>query len=242
MGLDDLYTGLTLPTGDPGQDAWVALCMVSSLDGAAAVDGLSGGLGGEADRLALQRLRASHDVTLVGAGTVRDEGYGPMGGSEDRRADRVRRGLAPVARLAIVTRSGRLDPDLRVFSDPAQLPLVLTSAAADAEALERLDGRADIHVLGDDTLDGPTIIEHLAAAGLRRIVCEGGPSLNQALLSADLVDELFLTLAPVLVGGEAPRIIGGPDGDADRTFRPVSILEHEGDLLVRYRHARHRPE
>jgi riboflavin biosynthesis pyrimidine reductase len=213
--------------------------MVSSVDGAAAVDGLSGGLGGEADRLALQRLRGSHDVTLVGAGTVRDEGYGPIGGSDERRAARVRRGLAPVARLAIVTRSGRLDPELRAFGDPSEPPLVLASGAADAQALQRLDGRAELHVLGDDDLDGPTIVGHLASLGLRRIVCEGGPSLNQALLSADLIDEVFLTVAPVLVGGEAPRIIGGPDGDPARAFRPVSVFEHGGDLLVRYRHERH---
>jgi riboflavin biosynthesis pyrimidine reductase len=238
--LDELYRGLTLPTGGPDRDGWVALCMVSSLDGAVALDGVSGGLGGDADLLALSRLRASNDVSLVGAGTVRDERYGPLRGSAARREDRAARGLRPVPRLAIVSRSGALDPELPVFADPEHPPLVLTSDAADQRRLARLEDRAELHVFPDGQLGGGVVVEHLVSLGLPRILCEGGPTLNQALLTEDRIDEVFLTLAPTLVGGSAARIVAGR-AEAPRGFELVSVFEHAGDLLLRHRRGTHRP-
>ncbi|MFP4234068.1 MAG: dihydrofolate reductase family protein, partial [Nitriliruptoraceae bacterium] len=131
LPLEELYAGLVLADPAPGRDTHVALCLVSSADGAVAVAGLSGGLGGPADLRALSQLRAANDVSLVGAGTVRDEGYAPLTGTPERRAARAAKGLRPVPRLAIVTASGRLDPSLEVFGDPEEPPIVLTSEAAD---------------------------------------------------------------------------------------------------------------
>lgn len=237
LPLEALYHGLTLP--DPGPDrGWVALCMVSSVDGAVAVDGRSGGLGGAADLLALSRLRGSNDVSVVGAGTVREERYGPLTGGAARREDRARRGLSPAPRLAIVSRSGELDPSSRVFADPDEPPLLLVSEAADERVLAGLADRAEVRKVGGAALDARTVIDELVGLGLRRIVCEGGPRLNQAMLAADLVDEIFLTIAPTLVGGTAPRIVAG-DTEHVQGFRLVSLFEHEGDLLLRYRHPRH---
>ena len=159
--LRELYVGLTLPEGSDRHRSWVALCMVASVDGAVAVDGLSDGLGGEADRLALSRLRASNDVSLVGAGTVRTERYHPLSGSARRREDRVKRGLRASPRLAIVTRSGRLDPELPVFSDPGERPLLLTCERADPAALARLEDLAEVHVLGEDTVPIERALDHL---------------------------------------------------------------------------------
>jgi riboflavin biosynthesis pyrimidine reductase len=237
LPLDDLYAGLTLRDPGPGT-GWVALCMVSSADGAVSVDGRSGGLGGRADLLALARLRAANDVSLVGARTVREEGYGPPTGDEQRRADRARRGLRPAPRLAIVSGSGRLDPDHRVLGDADEPPLLLVPRTADRAALAALEGRAEIHVLDTDELRADLIVDALVQRGLRRILCEGGPQLNQAMLAADLVDEVFLTLAPTLVGGAASRIVAGSEEHV-RDLALVSAFEHAGDLLLRYRHARH---
>jgi riboflavin biosynthesis pyrimidine reductase len=238
LELDGLYRGLTLR--DPGDaHAWTAVCMVSSVDGAVAVDGRSGGLGGRADLLALARLRASNDVSVVGASTVRQEGYGPPTGGAQRRADRADRGLRPAPRLAIVSGSGRLDPDHAVFGDRDEPPLLFVPRGADPDALAALEDRAEVHQLEAEGMRADLVVDALAAMGLRRILCEGGPQLNQAMLAADLVDEVFLTLAPTLVGGPASRIVAG-DEEHVRDLHLVSAFEHEGDLLLRYRHDRHR--
>lgn len=237
LALDEIYAGLTLREPAPGR-AWVALCMVASLDGAVSVEGRSGGLGGEADRLALSRLRGSNDVSVVGADTVRRERYSTLTGTSDRRRDRAARGLTPVPRLAIVSRSGQLDPQLPVFADPDHRPLLLVSDAADGRALDRLDGHAQIVPIGGDALNAHRVVEELVALGLRRILCEGGPRINQAMLAGDLVDEVFLTVAPTMIGGPATRIVTGDDEHV-RHVRIVSVIEHDGDLLLRYRHARH---
>lgn len=239
LELDELYAGLTLPAGTTDQSAWVGLCMVTSLDGAVSVDGRSGGLGGPADLLALSRLRGSNDVSIVGAGTVRQERYGPLTGGAARRADRERRGLTPSPRLAIITSSGHLDPELPVFDDAAERPLVLISSAADPEALTALAAIAELHVIDEMPLSPAAIVERLVSLGLRRILCEGGPRLNQAMLEADLIDEVFLTLAPTAVGGLATRIAYG-DAEVRRDLDLISVMEHGGDLMLRYRHPRHR--
>jgi riboflavin biosynthesis pyrimidine reductase len=244
LDLSELYAGLTLDTGARAGSTgstWVALCMVSSLDGAVAVDGLSGGLGGAADLLALSRLRGSNDVSIVGAGTVRDERYVPLTGSESRRRDRAARGLRPVPRIAIVTRSGLLDPDLPIFSDPAEPPLIVAGSHADEEALAALAPRAEIHRVEGSEVSADALLGLLAELGLPRVLCEGGPRLNQVLLAADRIDEVFVTIAPTLVGGPAPRIVHGAD-EAARSMQLVSAFEHGGDLLLRYRHERHRPD
>jgi riboflavin biosynthesis pyrimidine reductase len=240
MDLDELYAGLTLDTGAPDRSTWVALCMVSSLDGAVAVDGLSGGLGGAADLLALSRLRAANDVSIVGAGTVRDERYVPLTGTEARRRDRAARGLRPVPRIAIVTRSGRLEPDLPIFSDPSEPPIVVAGADADEDALDALTACAQIHRVDGGDVSADALLELLAELGLPRVLCEGGPHLNQVMLAADRIDEAFVTIAPSLVGGPAPRIIHGAT-QAARSMQLISVFEQGGDLLLRYRHGRHRP-
>ena len=234
LAMDELYAGLTLDDPEPGRGVYVALSMVSSADGAVAVEGLSGGLGGEADLRALSRLRGANDVSLVGAGTVRDEGYVPLTGTPERQADRVARGLRHAPRLAIVTASGRLPPDLEVFSDPDEPPIVLSSRQADREALAAIEGRAEVHLVTDGDLTAEVIVSTLVGLGLPRVLCEGGPRLNQVMLAGGRIDEVFMTLAPTLVGGPVPRIISGEDEVATDLVL-VSVHEHEGDLLLRYR-------
>ncbi len=237
LELDAVYDGLTLDAGS-GDRATVALGMVSSVDGAAALDGQTTALGGPADRMAFRRLRAACDAILVGAGTVRDEDYGPPGGSATRQADRLARGLAAVPRLVIVTGRLRLDPAQRVFSDPTRRPLVVTTTLAPASAASALAPVADLLRLGDETVDLPALVSRLAMLGLRRVLCEGGPSLNAALLADDLVDEVFLTVYPALLGGAAPRIVAGSGRTQVHPLALATMHEHDGELLLHYRRVR----
>lgn len=233
--LRELYAGLTLPVRGPRRPWWVAMCMVASADGAAATGGRSGGLGGEADRLALARLRGAGDAVLVGAATVREEGYGPLVGPRERREDRRSRGLAAVPRLVVLTNSGNLDPASAPFTHPEQRPLVLTSEARAEDVRRHLDDAADVVAAGATAVDLPAALGHLAGLGLSRIVCEGGPRVNGQLLGQGLVDEAFVTIAPLTVAGDAPRIAQGPGREQLSPLRLESVWHHEGDLLLRYR-------
>ena len=133
-----------------------------------------------------------------------------------------------------MTASGRLDPDLRVFSAPVEPPLVLTSELADPAALHAIENLGDIHRLPGGQLTVDAITSTLASLGLRRALLEGGPRLNQQVLAAGALDEVFVTIAPTLVGGEVRRILSGDD-EAATPLELISAYEHGGDLLLRYR-------
>jgi riboflavin-specific deaminase-like protein len=235
--VERLYEDLILDAGTTR--AHVALGMVVSLDGAVTVDGVSGDLGGDADQVAFRRLRDAADAILVGAGTVRAEDYGPPRATEARRRARLERGLGETPRLVIVSGSLSLAPDLRVFSDPSARPIVVTAAGADAHRRRVLDPVAEVLVAGDREVDLAAAIDALTERGLVRVACEGGPSLNGALLAADLVDEIFVTVAPVAVAGDGPRLARGPQPLDSRRFALAEVHEHTGELLLRYRRIRH---
>jgi riboflavin biosynthesis pyrimidine reductase len=187
----------------------VRMNFVSSIDGAATTGGLTAGLSSPADKRVFDILRRLCDVVLVGAGTVRAEGYGAMrldgASAEWRRAN----GLADQPVFAIVSGALHLDPGSAVFSEAPVRPVVVTvgaSAGAKKEAFSRV---ADVLVCGDARLDVRAMLGELARRGLRQVLCEGGPTLFGALLEADCVDELCLTLSPQLEAGAAPRIATG---------------------------------
>lgn len=234
VGLEQLYAGLTLAAPTRSDRARVAVGMVSSVDGAAARDGRTRELGGAADRQAFGRLRAACDAVLVGAGTVRAENYRPPTGTAARRTDRTARGLAAVPTLVIV--SGTLDLDVhhRVFSDPSHRPVLLTHEASPSTRREALAKVADLLVLGCDEVDLEAGLRWLAAHGLGRVLCEGGPTLNGAMFAADLVDEVFLTLAPIAIGGAAPRIVTSSE-QTGRDLELVQLHAHEHEVMLHYR-------
>ena len=210
---------------------------VTSLDGSATVKGLSGGLGGPADKLVFDTLRRLADVVLVGAGTARSEGYGAMRLPDADEQWRVEHGLAPQPTFALV--SGRLDLDATsdIFTKAPVRPLVLTSAAAPADARDALGEVAEAVSCGDDHAEPQLIIDALVSRGLPQILCEGGPSLFGTFIAADLVDELCLTVSPLLEGGAGIRISHG-ESEAARRMRLVHVLESDGLLLTRYARAR----
>lgn len=236
MDLHDLHADLTLNEGH--DRAWLAIDMVASLDGAATVGGRTERLGGEADRVVFGRLRAAADAILIGAGTVRSEKYGPGGGSAGRQQDRVSRGLAPRPRMVIVSRSLELSVDHRIFSDPEHPPLIVTHGGAPADRARRLEAVAEVVRFGDSDVDLPGLLAWLPSRGLGRVLCEGGPQLNGYLLASDLIDEVFLTVAPSAFGGPASRIVQGVTELPGRGFELSSVHEHDHELLLRYRRAR----
>jgi riboflavin-specific deaminase-like protein len=219
----------------PHRDApRVRMNFVSSADGAVTLEGRSGPLGGETDRAVMRVLRAMADVVMVGAGTVRVEEYGGIGGEDEDAAWRRAHGLSPVPRPAVVSRSLRLDPRHPFFVRAEARPLVITCAAAPAEQRDALAEVADVLECGDESVDLGDALGALAHRGLTQVLCEGGPHLFGSLLDAGLVDEVCVTIAPRFVGGTAGRIAqGAPEGD--RPFGlAASFADEDGFVFLRY--------
>ncbi len=209
--------------------------MVASVDGRVTVGGVSGPLGGPADRRVFHSLRTIPDVIVVAAGTVRAESYGPPASDEAERARREANGVWPVARLAIVTGRVALDFDTALFHDEASRPIVITGEAAPAERLAAAREVADVIVAGDRHVDPARALHALREVGARVALLEGGPSLNGAFVGAGLVDEVCLTVSPMLVGGDGPGIIRGPEPDAAADLELAHVLTEDGFLFLRYR-------
>lgn len=206
--------------------------MVLSADGAAAHDGSSLPLSTAADKVVFRTLRAVADVVLVGAGTARAEDYGPIPVAEARRAWRVAHGRTERPPLALVSRSLDLDPGLRCFTGEVR-PLVVTCAAAPADRRAALAEVADVVVAGDAEVDLAAALDALAGRGLGRVLCEGGPSLLGDLVVAGLLDELCMTLSPLLAGS-GPGLLAAAL-PAPVPLELLHVLEEDGSLLLRYR-------
>jgi riboflavin biosynthesis pyrimidine reductase len=215
----------------------VRMNFVMSLDGAVALDGRSGGLGDPADRLAMGVLRTLADVVLVGAGTVRAEGYGGLRLRSENRAWRRAHGLPDAPRIAIVSSALELDPAGAVFAEAEERPLVFTHEASDPARRAALAEVAELVDCGAERVEPALVRTALAERGMPQILCEGGPHLFGALLDADLVDELCLSLSPLLVSGGAGRIAQGLTQHA-RRMRLVHALPAGDLLLLRYARAR----
>jgi riboflavin biosynthesis pyrimidine reductase len=204
---------------------------VSSVDGAAAREGRSGGLSGPADQRFFELLRRVCDVVMVGAGTVRDERYGAMRVSEASARWRVAHGRGEHPLFAIVTAALDLDPASGIFTHAPLRPLIITTERAPGKA--RFADVAEVVVAGGSQVDGALAVAALRQRGLRRVLCEGGPSLFGTLLAADVVDELCLTVEPSLEAGDAPRIANG-DLPAPRDLHLATALRSGDTLLLRY--------
>ncbi|ALE06691.1 hypothetical protein AL755_16545 [Arthrobacter sp. ERGS1:01] len=233
---DDL---LAAPFTAPGSKTWVSFNFVSSIDGAATVDGRSGALGNADDQHFFQLMRRNADVILVGAQTVRSEGYGGELLSPEAQAWRADRGLPVHPPLAIVSGSLNLDPTLEVFTDAPVRPLVITTAAAPPVRRAALAAVADVVDAGADTLDAGALLAGLAGRGLHRVHSEGGPTVLGTFAAADKVDELCLTVSPLLVGGTAKRIAdvlpgGDGEGAGPRAMTLAQIHKAGSMLFLRY--------
>lgn len=216
---------------------WVRANFVSTLDGGAAVEGKSGELGGAGDRALFGALRERCDVVLVGAGTVRTEDYSGVHLGAGQRRNRRTRGQSELPPIAIVTHSGNLDRDLKVFTRTEVRPLVITPESKAGAARDRLAAAADVVACSGkdpDAVDLSVAMAELASRGLLRVLTEGGPSLLGALIEERLLDELCLTLTPAVVGGQTSRIAQGA-GDVLTPMRRAQLLgDSDGYLYARY--------
>lgn len=214
---------------------WVRVNFVSSADGAVAVDGRSDGLSSPADKRLFAMIRDLADVVLVGAGTALAEGYRGVQPSEVRADRRARHGLPGLPAIAVVTRRCSIPADSGLLTDTITPTIVLTCAAAPADRRAALTAAgADVVVTGTDTVDLRGALDALAERGLLRVACEGGPGLFGSLIAADLVDELCLSLSPLLAGGDADRIGHSSLPATPRTMRLGSVLSEDDMLFLRY--------
>ena len=212
----------------------VRMNFVESADGAVTLRGRSGTLGGETDRDVMSVLRTLSDVVVVGAGTIRVEGYGGVALPPDDVAWRRENGLADQPHVAVVSNHLSLDPDAPLFAEAARRPIVVTRADAPADRLRELEAVADLIVCGEASVNLTMMLERFEHRGLTQVLCEGGPRLFGALLDADLVDQVCLTIAPRFVGGDAGRIDAGA-AERDRRFRLAgSFVDDDGFVFLRY--------
>ena len=229
---------------------YVMLNMVSTLDGQTTLDGRSGGLSGPADRELFHALRLAVDAVMAGAGTVRAERYGRIVADAARRRLRVERGLCEEPLACIV--SGRLalqGSEVPLLAEPAARVAILTPSSASLPAGVAAAKVDYIRAARDGQLDLAAALAELQARfGVRTLLCEGGPRLNAQLLGAGLVDELFLSLSPLLAGGdfdgnpahpnpahpEALRILAGPSRSPPVALELRGVLEHDSGLFLRY--------
>ena len=205
--------------------------MVTSLDGATAVGGTSSALGDDDDRRLFHALRASCDVVLVGAGTVRAEVYHPIHLEPEVVERRLSLGLRGVPRLAIVSQSLWLDPSAPVFSRLDETPYVVTHG--EAELPPDLAARSEVIGAGNGSVDLARAVRSLFDRGQEVILCEGGPTLNGHLVRADLVDELNLTLSPLMVVGVSNQLARG-QAASPVDFRLDRLMTGDRMLFVRY--------
>ncbi|WP_246121402.1 pyrimidine reductase family protein [Actinoallomurus bryophytorum] len=224
-------TELTNVYAYPPTDRWLRANMVTSLDGAASYEGKVSHLGSEADQQVLSLLRGLSDVVIVGANTVRVEGYGPMPPRDSWRD--IRRGRPPAPPLAIVSARLDLDFDAPVFADAYVRPILITCASAPEERRKRAEQRAEVLVCGDLIADIGEALDALAERGLTRQLSEGGPRLLAEIAAAGRLDELCLTLSPRIVAGTGPRIVNGPLIE-DLPMSLGNVFEEDGFLFMRY--------
>ncbi|MDO5499394.1 MAG: pyrimidine reductase family protein [Propionibacteriaceae bacterium] len=232
----DILAPYAVPRGHADGRAWMMANMVAGVDGTAAVDGRVGPLSEGPDVELFRLMRALADVVVVGAETVRREGYGPVRLPEARQAARVEAGRTPLPPVAVVSRSLELNWAAPLFTEAATPTMVITCAAAPPERLDRARDSAEVLVVGEESVDLAALLAALAARGLPTVLCEGGPTLLGRLAAAGLLDELCLTLTP-LMGGDPLPVALTPAGGATSAYRLCHALGHDSTLFLRYERA-----
>jgi riboflavin-specific deaminase-like protein len=215
----------------PEERPYVAMNFATTVDGRATIGGVSGPIGSETDTRMLAGLRTRFDAVMIGAGTMRAERYGRLVPDQEKRERRERLGLPHDPLMVIV--SGRLDLpwEAPLFTAGRGRVLVFTASEAEPPAtattlrVVRHEGAVDLR---------EALRQLRRERGVRALLCEGGPRLHAELQAGGLVDDLFLTIAPKLAGGEAPRLIEG-ELAAVAPLELSWLLESEGELFARYR-------
>jgi riboflavin-specific deaminase-like protein len=210
---------------------YLILNFATTIDGRAAISGKSGPIGSGTDTEMLQRLRTRVDAVMIGAGTMRAERYDRIVSNPDLRAYRERTGLAHDPLAVIVSNRLELPWDAGLFTDGGGRIVIFT--ASEEEPPEAATPVTVVRHPEGVELDR-ALAWLLKERGIRSVLCEGGPTLHGRLREGGLADELFLTIAPKLAGGEGPRILEGALPDVEEV-ELAWLLESDGELFARYR-------
>lgn len=236
LGERDLVELLRFPV--PPTGAWLRTNFVTTVDGSiSGPDGSSGSINTPSDQRMFALHRALADAVVVAGGTARHEGYRAVDLDPWQSELRAEENLAPYPTLVVVTASARLDPGIAAPASGEGGPVVVVTTAGKPDAELAPLRRAGIEVLemGEDEVDLRGMVDDLAGRGLPRLLCEGGPTLHRDLVALGLVDELLLTLAPVLVGGVGARTTAGPalPSPVDLALQHA-LLGDDGALFTSY--------
>jgi riboflavin biosynthesis pyrimidine reductase len=215
----------------------VRLNMIVSVDGGTSWNGVSGALGGPADKALFAVMRSFADVILVASGTMKAEQYGPAELPPAVRDARRTRGQTEVPRIAVVSRSCDFDWTSPFFTDARERPVIVTVASASARGRDEAAAVADVVIAGEEDVDLEVALIELGARSGAHVLAEGGPTLNGALAQAGLLDELCVSLSPLLASGDAKRLIAGSALDNLERLRLHSVCEADDYLFLRYRPA-----
>jgi riboflavin biosynthesis pyrimidine reductase len=232
---DALAPYLEVERSQPLHECWVTGHMVAGLDGTASVDGRVGSLSTRPDQELFRRMREVADIVLVGAETVRREGYGVVRLDENARAQRRQRGQSPTPPLALVSRSLAFDWTAKVFADAPEdaRTHVITCASADPERRAEAEAVAEVVVAGDDRVEPAAAMQALAGLGHRVVLCEGGPTWLGELVAADRLDELCLSISPMM-GGDPLPVSVTPPGAGMAEFELKGAMAEDHTLFLRY--------
>ncbi|MGD1059081.1 MAG: dihydrofolate reductase family protein [Solirubrobacteraceae bacterium] len=230
--------GLWQRPGAPQERRHMMLNMIATVDGRASLGGRSGPLSDRADRALFHGLRSAVDAVLVGAATLRTERYGRIIPDVSRRQRRAQRGLSEEPLACIVSGRMTISRDIPLLAEPAARVVVLTASQA---SLPATAAHVEyVRAARDGQLDLAAAIAELHERyGVQSLLCEGGPHLARQLLGAGLIDELFLSVAPMLAGGEpaggeALRILAGEELTPPVTLELRSVLQSGSELFLRY--------
>ncbi len=232
---DALGPYLEVDRSRPRYECWVTGHMVAGLDGTASVDGRVGSLSTTPDQELFRRMRQIADIVLVGAETVRREGYGTVRLDEGAQAQRRTKGQSPTPPIAVVSRSLAFDWTAKVFADAPEdaRTHVITCAAADAERRAEAEEVAKVIVAGDDRVEPAAAMRALAELGHRVVLCEGGPNWLGELVAADRLDELCLSISP-LMGGDPLPVSVTPPGAGLAEFELMGAMAEDHTIFLRY--------
>ena len=213
-------------------DRWVRACMVMGLDGSiAGPDGRSGSISSATDRAVLAAIRRHADAYLVGAQTVRAERYSAVRAQPEVVERRTASGQAAAPTLAVVSATCRFDWDDVAFTGSEIRPLILTVERSDPAARQTAARWCDVAVVGAERVEPGAALTALAERGLTRVTCEGGASLLADMIRSDALDEIDLTLAPLVTGAQPPT---GPGSAVLHRMDLHQLLEDDGFLFARY--------
>jgi 5-amino-6-(5-phosphoribosylamino)uracil reductase len=234
IALGDLLGSLNLTGLTRDARPYTIVNFVASADGRATFQGRSGMLGDEADKALFHGLREQVDGVLAGTGTLRTERYSRLVRNPERRERRERSGLSPEPLACVITRSGDVPTGIPMFDEPQARIVVFTPGDLDTSAYQ---AQVEVVRLDPGELTLTTMMRRLRSDyGVRTLLCEGGPTVFGALLQEQLVDELFLTVAPKLTGGgSGPTVSGGPELAELQELTLTWALEHNGSLFLRYK-------